>query len=125
MLFGPGMDNDADRRNTGHVEDRGTARRFVAWRGSVVRAEAGKVPRVIGSLGDADALMETIKVGDWNQIHIIARGHQLTHIINGRLMTVLIDDDPRFFTPKGLIGWSIEGGATGRVSARNIWLKKF
>lgn len=123
-LYGPGMDNDADRRNTGHVEDRGTARRFVSWRGSVVRAEAGKLPRVIATLGDPAVLMEQIKVGDWNQVHIIARGQQVTHIVNGQLMTVLIDEDQTFFTPKGLIGWSIEGGATGRVSVRNIWLKK-
>jgi hypothetical protein len=122
-LYGPGMDNDADRRNTGHVEDRGTARRFVSWRGSVVRAEAGKLPRVIGTLGDPAVLMEHIKAGDWNQVHIIARGNQILHIVNGQLMTVLIDEDQTFFTPKGLIGWSIEGGATGRVSVRNIWLK--
>ena len=123
-LYGPGMDNDADRRNTGNVEDRGTTRRFVSWRGSAVRAEAGKLPRVIGSLGDPAALMELIKAGDWNQFHIIARGNHLTHIINGQVMAVLIDEDQTFFTPKGLIGWSIEGGATGRVSVRNIWLKK-
>ena len=118
------MDNDADRRNTGHVEDRGTARRFVSWRGSVVRAEAGKLPRVIATLGDPAVLMEQVKVGDWNQVHIVARGNQIIHIVNGQLMAVLIDEDQTFFTAKGLIGWSIEGGATGRVSVRNIWLKK-
>lgn len=123
-LYGPGMDNDADRVNTAIVEDRGTARRWVAWRGSIVRAEAGKLPRVIGSFGDPAALMEHIKAGDWNQVHIIARGNQLTHVINGQLMTMLVDDDPTFFTPKGLIGWSIEGGAAGRVSVRNIWIKR-
>lgn len=124
MLYGPGMDNDADRRNTGIVEDRGTARRFVAWRGNVVRAEAGKLPRVIGTIGDPDALMDLIKPGDWNQVHIIARGNQLTHIINGQVMTVLLDDDPTFFTPKGLMGWSIEGGQPGRVSVRSLWIKR-
>ena len=28
--------------------------------------------------------MALIKPDDWNQVHIIARGHQLTHIINGQ-----------------------------------------
>jgi hypothetical protein len=124
MLFGPGMDNDADRRNTGHVEDRNTARRFIGWRGSVVRTEAGKLPRVLGRLGDPEILMGAINAGDWNQVHIIARGHQLTHIINGQVMAVAIDDDETFFTPKGLMGWSIEGGAPGRVSVRNLWIKR-
>lgn len=125
MLYGPGMDNDADRLNTGIVEDRGTARRWVAWRGSIVRAEAGKLPRVIGSFGDPAVLMESIKAaGEWNQVHIIAKGNQLVHIVNGQLMTMLIDDDASFFTPRGHIGWSIEGGAAGRVSVRNIWIKR-
>ena len=124
MLYGPGMDNDADRRNTGHVEDRNTARRFISWRGSVVRTEAGKLPRVLASLGDPEVLMNAIKPGDWNQIHIIARGRQLTHIINGQVMAIAIDDDHTFFTPKGLMGWSIEGGAAGRVSVRDLWIKR-
>src|SRR5262245_5985046 len=49
MLYGPGMDFDNEGANAGHVEDRGTARRFVGWRGSIVRTETGKVPRVIGT----------------------------------------------------------------------------
>jgi hypothetical protein len=123
-LYGPGMDYDADRRMSGNVEERGTPRREVAWRGAIVRTEAGKRPRVVGSLGDADALMGVMKPDDWNQLHIIARGTQLTHIINGRVMTILLDDDSTFFTPKGLIGWSIEAFGAGRVNVREVWLKK-
>ena len=124
MLYGPGMDFDAGHVMSGNVEERGTPRREIAWRGGMVRTETGKWPRVIGSLGDAAALMNVIKADDWNQMHIIARGNALVHVINGTVMTILFDDDPTFFTPKGLVGMSIEGGATGRVSLRNVWLKK-
>jgi 3-keto-disaccharide hydrolase len=123
-LYGPGLDYDYDRLMAGNVEDRGTDRRELAWRGSIVRAEAGKRPRVIGSLGDPAALMELFKVDDWNQVHIVARGNQLTHIVNGRVMTILIDDDPAFYKRAGLIGLQIEQYGLGRVSVRNIWLKK-
>jgi len=122
-LYGPGMDYDYDRTMAGNVEERGTERREVAWRGAVVQAEAGKRPRVVGTIGDPDALKALVKADDWNQIHIIARGHQLTHIINGQTMAVLIDDDPAFFRPKGLIGLQIEQFGAGRVSFRNIWIK--
>ena len=108
----------------GNVEDRGTPRRELAWRGGIVRTEAGKPPRVIGSLGDADALMALVKPDDWNQFHIVARGHQLTHIINGHVMAILIDDDATYFRPKGLIALSIEQFGLGKVNARNIWLKR-
>ena len=90
----------------------------------MARAEPGVRPRQVGSLGDPDALMARIKSDDWNQIHIIARGHQLTHIINGQVMAILTDDDPQYFRAAGLIGLQIEQYGLGRVSFRNIWLKQ-
>ena len=123
-LYGPGLDFDYDRKMAGNVEDRGTPRREVAWRGGVVRAAPAVRPRLIGVVGDADALMAVIKQDGWNQVHIIARGHQLTHIINGQLMTILFDDDPTYFKPAGRIGLQIEMWGTGRVNFRAIWLKQ-
>jgi hypothetical protein len=124
-LYGPGLDYDADRNMAGNVEDRGTPRREVAWRGGIVLSEPGQRPRLIGSIGDGDAMMALLKPDAWNQIHIIARGHQLTHIINGQLMTVLIDEDPQYFRAKGQIGLQIEQYGAGRVHFREIWLKEF
>jgi hypothetical protein len=123
-LYGPGLDFDSDRLMAGNVEDRGTPRREVAWRGGMARAEPGVRPRLVGSLGDADALMAKVKSDDWNQIHIIARGHQLTHIINGQVMAILTDDDPQYFRASGLVGLQIEQYGLGRVNFRNIWLKQ-
>lgn len=124
MLYGPGSDNDADRRNTGNVEDRNTARRFIGWRGMIVRTSQGKRPTLVGTIGDPDALMAAIRPGDWNTFHLIARGPQLVHMVNGQLMAITMDEDPTFFTPRGLLGWSIEQGALGKVSVRNLWLKR-
>ena len=122
-LYGPGLDFDQDRKMAGNVEERGTPRREIAWRGGIVRAEAGKRPRLIGTLGDAGALMEAIKTDGWNQVHIVARGNTVTHIINGQVMAVLIDDDPTYFRSAGRIGLQIEMYGTGTVYFRDIWLK--
>ena len=120
------MDFDYDRKMAGNVEDRGTPRREVAWRGGMVRAESGKRPRLDRHPSAIpDALMALIKPDDWNQMHIIARGHQLTHIINGQVMAVLIDEDQSFFRPSGLIGLQIEMFGTGKVNFREIWLKRY
>jgi len=62
-----------------------------------------------------------VKTGDWNEVHIIARGNTLTHIINGRTMSIFIDDDPTMAASQGIIALQIEG--TGKVSFRNLWLK--
>jgi hypothetical protein len=123
-LYGPGLDFDADLQMAGNVEERGTARREIAWRGGIARAASGVRPRLVGSLGDADALRAWLVPGGWNQIHVIARGHELTHIINGHVMAILIDDDPAFFRARGLIGLQIEQYGAGRVHFRQIWIKE-
>ena len=123
-LYGPGLDFDQDRKMAGNVEERGTPRREIAWRGGIVRAEAGKRPRLIGTIGDAAALMAQIKADGWNQVHIVARGNQISHIVNGQLMTVFIDDDPTYFRPAGLLGLQIEMFGLGKVHFKDIWLKQ-
>jgi hypothetical protein len=123
-LYGPGLDFDYDRQMAGNVEERGTPRREIAWRGGLVRAEPGKRPRVVGVIGDPDALMAKIHADDWNTVHIIARGNEMTHIINGQVMAVLIDEDPAYRRDAGRIGLQIEMYGTGRVRFRDIWLKE-
>lgn len=123
-LYGYGLDYDYDRQMAGNVEERGTPRREIAWRGGIVRAEAGKPARLIGSVGDADALLAHLRVDDWNQLHVIAAGRQLTHIINGHVMTILIDDDDTYFRRSGVIGLQIEQYGFGTVRAREIWIRR-
>ena len=98
----PGPQDGRQRRGPRYSPPR------IAWRGGIVQSTTGRRPRLIGTVGDADALMAAIKADDWNQVHIVARGHQLTHIINGQVMTVLFDDDTDYFRPKGLVGLQIE-----------------
>jgi hypothetical protein len=120
-LKGYQADFDFAGRYTGQLYEQGTPRGIIAWRGQVVRAERGKKPRLLSILGDSDELKSHVKTGDWNQVHVIARGNTLIHIVNGHVMSIFIDDDPSMSAAKGVIGLQIEG--TGKVSFRNIWLK--
>ena len=120
-LGGPQADFDGTNRYSGQYYEGGTTRGIVAWRGQVVRAEEGKKPRLLATLGDKDELGGYVKINDWNQYHIIARGNQMIHILNGHVMSVFIDDDATKFRKNGLIGIQIEG--TGKVSFRNLWIK--
>ena len=62
-------------------------------------------------------------MGDWNQMHVIARGNMMIHMINGHVMSIFIDDDPTMAVAQGVIGLQIEGGGNVKVSFRNLWLK--
>lgn len=100
------------------------ARGIIAYRGQVVRAEEGKRPRLVGTLGTMESLGGYYRHNDWNQVHLIARGNTFTHLINGHVMSIFIDEDPTKFKPKGLIGLQCAGSGTVQISFRNIWLRR-
>ncbi|MBT9332231.1 3-keto-disaccharide hydrolase [Paracidobacterium acidisoli] len=109
---------------TGQFYSENTPLGIVAWRGEVVESEAGKSPRLVGNIADRTPLGGYVRVNGWNQYHIIARGGTMLHILNGQLMAVLIDDDPKSSNNQpGLVGIELES-TPSKVSVRNIWLKK-
>lgn len=121
-MLGAQFDFDGRNNYTGQFYEQATGRGIIAWRGQVVRTEEDKRPRLLATLGDRDELAGYVHIEGWNQLHLIARGNTMTHIVNGHVMSILIDDDPTKFRKSGLIGFEIEG--TGKISIRNIWLKK-
>jgi hypothetical protein len=117
-------DMDGEQKYTGQIyEERG--RGFVAMRGQITYIPDGKKPGVLGSLGDADELKKIIKSEDWNDLDILARGNTIVQLINGRVTSMLIDDDTKNRRMDGLIGIQIHLGPPMKIEARNIRLKKF
>jgi hypothetical protein len=116
-------DFDFANKYTGQLYEQESPRGIIAWRGQVVATEAGKKPTLLAALGSSDDLKSAIKPGEWNQVEIIADGNTLTHIINGRIMSVLVDTDPKFSRAKGIIAFEIEGPGKVKISHRNVWLK--
>lgn len=113
---------------TGQFYSENTPLGILAWRGQVVESAAQDYPKLLGNIGDRNALGGYVKVNDWNQFLIMARGGTFIHVINGQLMAVFIDDDPSSSNNQsGLVGIEIEGYPRDqpiKVSVRNIWIKK-
>lgn len=115
-------DIDAEQQYTGQIyEERG--RGFLALRGQFAVIELGKKPAVIGRLGDDAALKGFIHPGGWNEYHIIARGRLLVQILNGRIVSGLMDDDLLNRRMDGLIGIQLHAGEPMKIEVRNIQLK--
>ena len=123
-LTGYQGDFDYNNRYTGQLYEQDSSRGIIAWRGQVVATEPDKKPRLLATLGTSDELKAYIKPGEWNQFEIIADGHTFTHIINGHVMAVLVDTDPKFYKAEGVLALEIEGAGDVKISHRNIWLKK-
>ena len=105
-----------------NYEEKG--RLFLAVRGQMTHVVGGRVPVLVSTIGDTDELARAI-TDDWNAIHLIVRGNILTHILNGRVMTVVIDDDAPNRPADGLIGMQVHAGPPMKVEYRNIRLKNW
>lgn len=109
---------------TGQFYSENTPLGIVAWRGEVVDSSAGVAPRLVGKLGDRDELGGYVKVNDWNQYLIMARGGVFIHILNGHVMAIYVDDDSKSSDNQaGHIGIELES-VPSKVSVRNVWLKE-
>jgi hypothetical protein len=123
MMTGPQADFWPVRVYSGQVYSENTPMRIEAYRGQVVEQAGMAGRKLMGNIGDRIELGKIVKMNDWNQYTVIARGPSVIQIINGQMMAALVDDDPTSSNNEsGLFG--IEMEATTRVSARNIWLKK-
>jgi dienelactone hydrolase len=116
-----GYQCDIDGKNvyTGqNYEERG--RLFLALRGQTTRVTGDRKPQILSAHADPK---EHITPG-WNSVHIIARGNTLIHMINGHLMSTVIDDDPIGRATQGLIGVQVHVGPPMKVEYRNLRLKQ-
>jgi hypothetical protein len=115
-------DIDGQNRYTGNnYEEKG--RLFLAVRGQVTRITGVRKPIILSTFGEDKALGALIG-SDWNSFHIIARGQIVMHNVNGHLMTMVVDDDARNRTAKGLIGVQVHVGGPMKVEYRNWRLKE-
>jgi hypothetical protein len=116
-------DIDGKKMYSGNnYEEKG--RLFLAVRGQMTHVVGGRPPIVMSTFGDGDELGKLV-TDDWNAVHLIVRGNVATHIINGRVMTIVIDDDPPNRPSDGAIGVQVHVGGPMKVEYRNIRLKQW
>jgi hypothetical protein len=71
---------------------------------------------------DNAELKKVIKVGDWNEIVLVAKGNHITYHINGELMTDLTDDSPKALK-EGVLALQLHAGYTMDVQFKDIKIK--
>lgn len=117
----PGTDR---YRATGqNYEERG--RQILALPGQLVYVGEGRYPRVFASTGSIAPLEQTSKEAGWNSYHLVVRGNVMIHIVNGRAMSLVIDDDVENRHLDGELGLQLHKGRPMKVEFRDIRLKIF
>lgn len=106
-------------------------RMFMGQRGDAVIVRTGKENpakkpdvEIIGSVGDREELEKVIKRDDWNEYRIVARGPMSMHIINGRVMSIGIDEDKTNHRSSGIIAWQLHAGPPLKIQMKDIRIKE-
>jgi len=121
-LKGYQADIDGENVYTGqNYEERG--RGFLAMRGQNAVINNSTDPFIIKSIGNSDSLKSKIIVDDWNEIHLIVKGNNMKHYINGILMSETTDNDASNSKSSGLIGLQVHVSKEMKVAYKNIQLK--
>ena len=121
-LKGYQADIDGENVYTGqNYEERG--RGFLAMRGQNAVINNSTDPFIIKSIGNSDSLKSKIIVDDWNEIHLIVKGNNMKHYINGILMSETTDNDATSSKLSGLIGLQVHVSKEMKVAYKNIQIK--
>jgi hypothetical protein len=109
-------------RHTGqNYEERG--RQFLAVRGQKVIIGTGKKPVVTDTSGSKEILLKSINYDDWNELHLVVKGANMKHFINGTLMSEVTDNDTLNRKMSGLIGVQVHVGPPMKVEYKKFRLK--
>jgi len=121
-LKGYQADIDGENVYTGqNYEERG--RGFLAMRGQNAIINNSKDAFIIKPISNSDSLKSKIIVDDWNEIHLIVKGNNMQHYINGVLMSETTDNDASSSKLSGLIGLQVHVSKEMKVAYKNIQLK--
>jgi hypothetical protein len=127
VLKGYQADMDISNGFTGNLhEERGRKPGHVvlARRGEINRITEGPKYMTLATLGDPKLLRGLMNVQGWNQYHIIARGPVMLQILNGQLVSAVIDEDTKNFVAEGLLGFQMHVGPPFKIQYKNILYRK-
>jgi hypothetical protein len=122
QVSGYQFDLDSDNRYSGMLYE-GQGRGIVMSPGLMVELMPDRPVRIGTVTETPGALFHPHQGlgGEWQQIQIIARGNTLTHMINGKVISVIVDDNPTARAFQGILSLQLEG--SGQIWYRNVYVK--
>jgi len=108
-----------EERGRGILAQRGQITKLVA---DPADPEKHKV-EVVGSLGQSADIQAVIKQDDWNEYVVIANGNQFTHLINGRVTAIVIDEHPAKSRKSGVLAFQVHAGPPMKLSVKDVRIR--
>lgn len=71
-----------------------------------------------------EAFDKLMKLDDWNDVVILAKGKNIKHYLNGQLVVDFTDEEPKLALSEGILALQLHAGAPMWVEFKNIRLKQ-
>jgi hypothetical protein len=116
-------DFESGKKYTGILyEERG--RGILTLRGQRMKIGADGTKTPGEPIGTAEDLQNSIKLGDWNELRIVAQGPKLQHFINGQLMSETVDEQEGKRATEGILAFQVHQGPPMKVEFKDVHLKR-
>ena len=79
---------------------------------------------VTGSLIDQQGFQKLFKLGDWNDVVILAKGPHIQHYLNNRLILDCTDNDPRLALREGILALQLHAGRPMWAEFKDIRMRE-
>ena len=123
QVSGYQFDLDSNNQYSGMLYE-GQGRGIVMSSGTMVQLLPDRTTARIGTVTETPAALFKAHqglAGEWQQVQVIARGNTLIHMVNGRVISVIVDDNPSFRAHQGILSLQLEG--SGQIWYRNVYVK--
>jgi hypothetical protein len=108
---------------SGFIYDEGGKRKRICLVGEKAVWNADGTKTVASTLITPEAFAALMKVDQWNDVVIIAKGNHIQHYLNGRLTLDFTDNDPQLALLDGMLGLQLHAGKPMWAEYKNIRIK--
>jgi hypothetical protein len=106
----------------GFIYDEGGKRGRMCLVGERASMDKNGRKEVEETLIDEAGFKALMRVDDWNDVVIIAKGNRIQHYLNGRLIVDFTDDNPNLAASEGVLALQLHAGKPMWVEFKNIRL---
>jgi hypothetical protein len=109
---------------SGFIYDEGGKRGRICLAGEKAVWTKADKKQVSETLLTPEEFAKLMKVDDWNEVAIIAKGNHIQHYLNGRLILDFTDEDPDLALKEGVIALQLHAGPPMWAEFKDIKLKE-
>lgn len=105
---------------SGFIYDEGGKRGRICLVGEKATWEADGKQIISDDLIDNAGFEKLMKLDDWNDVIIVAKGNHIQHFLNGKLVLDFTDNHPKMALKQGLLALQLHAGAPMWTEFKNI-----